>query len=416
MRNKSGKSGAGDKRSGLNRREFFAGAGSAVMAFSIMKPELVRGSQVNSKITVGSIGCGGRGTWIAGLMQKHGGYEISAAADYFADKVNKFGDTYNVPASRRFTGLKCFQRLLDAKVDAVAIESPPYFHAEQAAAAVEAGAHVYLAKPMAVDGPGCRSIEASARKAGEKNLAYLIDFQTRTDPFYQEAIRQVQKEGAIGRIVSGEASYVAGSPWPKMIPYLAVNPQDPERRLRAWGVSRALSGDIITEQNIHALDVMTWVLDQHPVKALGTGGLNSRTIGDVWDHFSVIYWFPDDVLVTFYSKQYGQGADDIACKMYGTDGTLDTHYSGDVGIKGKVNYPGGRDGSLFGNGARRNIATFYDQVTSGKHDYSTVAPSVRSNLTTILGRTAAYKQAEFTWDELMRSDEQLDPHLVGLKE
>jgi predicted dehydrogenase len=416
MRNKSGKSSAGDGRSGLNRRAFFAGASSAAMAFSIMKPELVRGSQVNSKITVGSIGCGSRGTWIAGLMQKHGGFEITAAADYFADRVNAFGEKYNVPAARRFTGLKGFQRLLDSKVDAVAIESPPYFHAEQAAAAVEAGAHVYLAKPMAVDVPGCRSIEASAKRAEEKNLAYLIDFQTRTDAFYQEAIRQVQKEDAIGRIVSGEASYVAGSPWPKMIPDLAVNPQDPERRLRAWGVSRALSGDIITEQNIHALDVMTWVLDQHPLKALGTGGLTSRTIGDVWDHFSVIYWFPEDVLVTFYSKQYGAGADDIACKMYGTDGTLDTHYSGDVGIKGKVNYPGGRDGSLFGNGARRNIATFCDQVTSGKHDYSTVAPSVRSNLTTILGRTAAYQKAEFTWDELMRSEERLDPHLEGLKD
>jgi myo-inositol 2-dehydrogenase/D-chiro-inositol 1-dehydrogenase len=416
MRNKSGKSSAGDGRSGLNRRAFLTGASGAAMAFSIMKPGLARGSQVSSKISLGLIGCGGRGTWIAGLFQKHGGYEITAAADYFADRVNPFGDKLNVPASRRFTGLRGYQRLLEAKVDAVAIESPPYFHHGQAAAAVEAGAHVYVAKPIAVDVPGCRSIEASAKKAEEKKLAYLIDFQTRTDPFYQEAIRRVQKEGDIGRIISGEASYVAGSPWPKMIPDLMVNPQDPERRLRAWGISRALSGDIITEQNIHALDVMTWVLDQHPVKALGTGGLKSRTVGDVWDHFSVIYWFPEDVLVTFYSKQYGQGADDIACTMFGTDGTLDTHYAGDVGIKGKVNYRGGRDGMLYTTGAVRNIATFYDQVTSGKHDYSTVPPSVRSNLTTILGRTAAYKQAEFTWDELMQSQERLDPHLAGLKE
>jgi predicted dehydrogenase len=386
------------------------------MAFSIMKPGLARGSQVNSKISLGLIGCGGRGTWIAGLFQKQGGYEITTAADYFADRVNPFGDKFNVPASRRFTGLKAYQRLLEAKVDAVAIESPPYFHHGQAAAAVEAGAHVYVAKPVAVDVPGCRSIEASARKAEEKNLAFLIDFQTRTDPFYQEAIRRVQKEGDIGRIISGEASYVAGSPWPKMIPDLMVNPQDPERRLRAWGISQALSGDIITEQNIHALDVMTWVLDQHPVKALGTGGLKSRTVGDVWDYFSVIFWFRDDVLVTFYSKQYGEGADDIACTMFGTDGTIDTHYAGDVGIKGKANYRGGRDGMLYTTGAVRNIATFYDQVTSGKHDYSTVPPSVRSNLTTILGRTAAYKQAEYTWDELMRSDEELDPHLAGLKD
>jgi predicted dehydrogenase len=306
--------------------------------------------------------------------------------------------------------------LLEAKVDAVAIESPPYFHREQGAAALEAGVHVYMAKPMAVDAPGCKGIEASAKRAEEKKLAYLIDFQTRTDPFYQEAIRRVQKEGHIGRIVSGEASYVAGLPWSGVLPQLEVNPQDPERRLRAWGVSRALSGDIITEQNIHSIDVMTWVLDGHPVKALGTGGLKSRTLGDVWDHFSVIFWFPGDVLVTFYSKQYGAGADDIRCEMYGTDGAIDTHYAGDVIIKGKTPYAGGRDGMLYTSGAVRNIATFYDQVTSGKLDYSTVAPSVRSNLTTILGRTAAYKQAEFTWEELMRSEECLDPHLEGLKD
>jgi myo-inositol 2-dehydrogenase / D-chiro-inositol 1-dehydrogenase len=416
MKNKSGKPNTEEGRSGLSRREFLAGAGGAAMSFGIMKPGLVRGSQVNSKITLGSIGCGGRGTWIANLFQKHGGYEITAAADYFPDRVNTFGDKLNVPAVRRFTGLKGYQRLLEAKVDAVVIESPPYFHHEQASAAVEAGVHVYLAKPMAVDVPGCRRIEASAKRAEEKKLAYLIDFQTRTDPFCQEAIRRVQMEGAIGRIISGEASYAAGSPWTRAVKELEANPQDPELRLRAWGVSRALSGDIITEQNIHCLDVMTWVLDQHPVKALGTGGLKSRTLGDVWDHFSVTFWFRDDVLVAFYSKQFGEGADDIRCQMFGTEGAIDTHYSGDVSIKGKANYAGGRDGMLYTTGAVRNIGTFYDQVTSGRLDYSTVAPSVRSNLTTILGRTAAYHLAEFTWDELMRSEDRLDPHLVGLKE
>jgi myo-inositol 2-dehydrogenase / D-chiro-inositol 1-dehydrogenase len=416
MRNKSGEANAANGPGGLNRRQFFAGAGSAALSFSIMKPGLALGSQASSKISLGSIGCGSRGTWIADLFRKHGGYEITAAADYFPDRVNAFGDKYNVPTSRRFTGLKGFQRLLEAKVDAVAIESPPYFHHEQAAAAVEAGVHVYLAKPVAVDVPGCRSIEACAKQAEEKKLAYLIDFQTRTDPFYQEAVRRVQKEGAIGRIISGEASYVAGSPWTHMLPDLQANPQDAERCLRAWGVSRALSGDIITEQNIHALDVMTWILDQHPVKALGTGWLKSRTVGDVWDHFSVIFWFPEDVLVTFYSKQYGEGADDIRCQMFGTEGAIDTHYAGDVGIKGKENYAGGRDGMLFTTGAVRNISSFYDQVTSGRLDYSTVGPSVRSNLTTILGRTAAYNLAECTWDELMRSEERLHPHLAGLKE
>jgi predicted dehydrogenase len=305
--------------------------------------------------------------------------------------------------------------MLEGKVDAIAIESPPYFHSEQAAAAVEAGVHVYLAKPMAVDVPGCRSIEASAKKARERKLAYLIDFQTRTDPFYQEAIRRAQK-GDIGRIISGEATYIAGSPWVRQMEQLKANPEDPERQLRAWGVSRALSGDIITEQNIHSIDVMTWVLDEHPASAYGTGGLQSRDLGDCWDHFSVIFWFPQDVIVGFNSKQYGTGWDDILCRMYGTDGTIDTHYAGEVSIRGKVPYPGGKDATLYAAGAVRNIATFYDDITKARFEHPTVAPAVRSNLTTILGRMAAYKRAVVTWDEMMRSEEKMTPNLSGLKE
>jgi len=275
-----------------------------------------------------------------------------------------------------------------------------------------------MAKPVAVDVPGCRSVEASARRAAEKKLAYLVDFQTRTDPSYQEAIRRVQKESSIGRIVSGEASYLSSDPWVKMKVFsdLAANPQDPELQLRGWGLMRAYSGDIITEQDIHSVDVMDWILEQHPLKALGTGGRGSRTVGDAWDHFSVIYWFPNDVVVTFYSTKYGAGADDITCRMYGTEGTIDTHYAGDVGIKGKVNYAGTRDPMLFSTGVQRNIATFHEQITSGQHDYSTIAPAVQSTLTTILGRNAAYKQAELTWDHLMQSKEVLEPHLQGLKD
>ncbi|HZP00148.1 MAG TPA: Gfo/Idh/MocA family oxidoreductase [Terriglobia bacterium] len=402
-------------RVSLNRRKFLAGAGTAAASLTILEPHLVRGSQANSKIALGMIGCGGRGTWIADLFLKHGGYQIAAAMDYFPDKVSAFGDKFNVPSSRRYTGLMGYKRLLEGKVDAIAIESPPYFHPEQAAAGVDAGVHVYLAKPIAVDVPGCRSVEESGRRASEKKLAFLVDFQTRTDPFYQEAVRRVQK-GDIGRIICGEATYIAGSPWPWQLDVLKVDPSDPERRLRAWGVSRALSGDIITEQNIHSIDVATWFLDQHPLRAYGTGGLGSRTLGDCWDHFSVDFWFPNDVLVSFCSKQFGSGWDDICCRYYGTDGTVDTHYAGEVSIKGKVPYAGGRDGTMYAAGAIRNIATFYEDVTQGRFTNPTVAPSVRSNMTTILGRMAAYKGAEVTWDEMAKSQERLDPGLKGLKE
>jgi len=399
----------------LDRREFIAGAGAAAISFAIMRPELVRGSQANSKIALGMIGCGGRGTWIADLFQQHGGYEVVAAMDYFPDKVRAFGAKYNVASERCYSGLQGYRRMLEARIDAVAIESPPYFHPEQAAAAVDAGVHVYLAKPVAVDVPGCRSIEESSAKATANNRCFLVDFQTRTDPFYQAAIKRVHN-GDIGQILCGEAAYWTGSPFTRLIEQLQIDPKDPERRLRAWGVDRALSGDIITEQNIHALDVATWIMDNHPLRASGTGGLKSRREGSCWDHFSVIFTFPEDVIVTFASKQFGEGHDDILCRMYGAQGTIDTHYSGKVGIRGKVPYEGGTSEGLYKAGAVRNIAAFYDDITGSWFSNPTTAPSVRSNLTTILGRMAAYKHAEVSWEQLMKSKERLDPKLHGLKE
>lgn len=391
-----------------------AGAGAAAFTFTIVNPQSVRGTQANSKITLGLIGCGGRGIWIANLFRKDGRYEIVAGADYFQDRVDAFGEKLQVDPSRRYTGISGYKRLLDSKVDAVAIESAPYFHPEHAAAGVDAGAHIYLAKPIAVDVPGCRKVEESAKKASEKKLCFLVDFQTRTDPFYQDAIRRAQN-GDIGKMISGEAVYVCGPTWGSQAEYLRPSPKDPERRLRAWGLDRALSGDIITEQNIHALDVATWILDQAPVRAYGTGGQKARDMGSCWDYFSVIYTFPDDVVVSFHSKQYGRGIDDICCRMYGTDGYIDTHYFGDVKLQTKESSDGGKVANLYQNGAVRNIATFAESI--GKSDFSnaTVPPSLRSNLTTILGRTAAYRRREVTWNEMMRENESLDPLLAGLK-
>ncbi len=62
-----------------------------------------------------------------------------------------------------------------------------------------------------------------------------------------------------------------------------------------------------------------------------------------------------------------------------------------------------------------NIATFHDNITKGECANPTVAPSVRSNLTTILGRTAAYKNGVVTWQEMMQANEKFAPDLKGLK-
>jgi predicted dehydrogenase len=395
----------------MERRSFLkTGAGAAALSVTLARPEWVFSAQANEKIEIGIIGSGGRGRWISNLFNEHGGYKVVACADYFQDRVDQFGEKFGVDPSRRYTGLSCYKRLLEGKLDAVAIESPPYFHPEQAQAAVEAGRHVYLAKPIAVDVPGCQSIEASGAQATEKKLAFLIDFQTRTDPFYIEAIGRAHR-GEIGKIVSGEAAYVTGRLNPQ------AEPGSPEARLKNWVFDQALSGDIITEQNIHALDVASWIMDAAPEKAIGRGGRTLRTdVGDCWDHFEVIFTFPGDIPITFHSKQCGKGADDIACQVYGETGTIDTHYGGMVEIRGETAYEGGQTKDIFKQGAIRNIATFHDSILGSDWSNPTVKPSVRSNLTTILGRTAAYTGKEATWEEMMKQAHTLDPKLEGLKD
>ncbi len=286
----------------IGRREFLSGTAMAAAAsFVMVKPERVRGTQANSRIKLGLVGCGGRGTWIAGLFIRHGGYEMAAVSDYFKDRVDAFGTQFNIPAGRRFDGLYGYKRLIDSGVDAIAIESPPYFHPEQAAAGVEAGKHVYLAKPVAVDVPGCRSVSESGEKASSKKLCFLVDFQTRANTLFIEAVRRVHG-GAIGNLSFGEATYHAGIPWTKQYPFLETKPVTAESRLRAWGLSRTLSGDIITEQNIHTIDVMSWIMDRPPLQAFGTGSRKVRPIGECWDHFSIIFQYPENVDIAFTSQ------------------------------------------------------------------------------------------------------------------
>jgi myo-inositol 2-dehydrogenase/D-chiro-inositol 1-dehydrogenase len=407
------------KQNKMDRRQFITGVGAAaVSSFFIVNAKSVKGTAANSRIRLGLIGCGGRGVWITNLFSTHNGYEITACADYFKDRIDQAGTKFNIPESARFMGMAGYKRLIESKlVDAVAIESPPYFHPEQASSAVDAGLHVYLAKPIAVDVPGCFSIEKSAKKAGSKNLVFLIDFQTRANEYFIEALKRVY-EGALGTMIFGESTYHAECPFQHWFDMVRKEPDNPEVRLHCWGLDRALSGDIITEQNIHTLDVATWILNQAPIYAIGTGGLKSRDVGTIWDHFVVYFQFPNNVGINFSSYQFeGHGTQNgIRNRMFGSEGVLETEYGGQVLIRGNNFYRGGKTSSIYQEGAENNIKTFHESVTNGNYTNPTVVPSVRSNLTTILGRTAAYEGRQIYWYQLLNDKEKWHADLSGLQD
>jgi myo-inositol 2-dehydrogenase/D-chiro-inositol 1-dehydrogenase len=139
--------------------------------------------------------------------------------------------------------------LLEGKLDAVVIETPPYFHPIHAATAVDAGKHVYLAKPIAVDAPGCQTVAAAGARATAKKQVFLVDFQTRADAHFREAVGLVHK-GAMGPLVMAEAWY----PWSGG--GRGAPPATPEEQLRSWYYVLPLSGDFIVEQSIHSLDLV----------------------------------------------------------------------------------------------------------------------------------------------------------------
>ena len=391
------------KQHKVKRRDFLKAAATTA-SLAVMPAKTARGAEANSTLRVGLIGCGGRGNWIGNLFQENANAKVVAVHDYFRDRVDRAGKKFEVPASRRFVGLDGYRGLLEEEIDAVAIESPPYCHAEQTVAALDAGKHVYLAKPIATDVPGCQAIVDAANKA-EGKLSVWIDFQTRNDEFFRGAAQRVH-EGMIGDPVCGQIFYHTGRLGIKVEPGTEV------ARLRNWVFDIALSGDIIVEQNIHVLDVANWYLQAHPVKAYGAGGRKVRTdAGDCWDHFVVTYWYPNDVLIDFSSSQFIEGFDDMCMRVYGSLGTVDSHYGGAVKIRGKKDgWRGGDTKDIYKQGAVNNIVDFCTSIVDGKY-LNNAEECARSTMTSILGRIAAYENRVVTWDEMVEANTRLDPNL-----
>jgi len=409
----------------VGRRGFLhAAAGTA--AFTILKPQLVRGTQANSAVRVGLLGCGGRGTTHTETILKNTDARVIALADMFQDRLDKAKQQVDKLSAAKghagveqtFVGPKAYQQIIDSKeVDAVVIATPPYFHVEHLAAVVAAGKHVYCEKPVAIDVPGAKHVLEIGKKA-EGKLSLDVGFQIRMAPPFIELVKRIHA-GAMGDIVSGAAYYYC-----PRIDFSFPDAPQPVRRLRNWLQDRVLSGDIIVEQNIHAIDICNWVLQGHPVKATGYAGRKGREFpGDTCSsHFNIVYQYPNEVDVSFSSTQFGKVQFDVNERFNGVRGSSQSPYAGPLGIWGEEQWVwSGSDkpaaegqfsasGSFSDNLAQADPEkqkAFIGSITSGKFHNQAVT-GVETALTAMLGRQAAYQGRELTWDELLRSNERWD--------
>ena len=411
----------------IGRRTFLTAATGAA-AFTILKPQTVRGAAANSAVRIGLLGCGGRGSTHLETLLKHTDARVTALADMFQDRLDKAKKLVNdlseaggrPGVQQTFLGPDSYRRILESKeIDAVVIATPPYFHVEHLAAAVESGKHVYCEKPVAIDVPGTKRVLEIGEKAQGK-LSLDVGFQIRMAPPYIELVKRIHA-GALGEICAGAAYYYC----PRINGDYPDAPE-PARKLRNWIMDRDLSGDIIVEQNIHAIDICNWVLQAHPLKAIARGGRNGRNFpGDTcYSHYDVVYQYPNNVDVSFNSTQFGKSQFDVNERFFGTRGSSQSPYSGPLGIWGEEKWIwSGSDkpaeGQFSASGSfSDNLADadpekqkgFLASITSGNF-HNQAAAGVESALSAMLGREAAYKGREITWDELLHSTERLDPGL-----
>jgi predicted dehydrogenase len=387
-------------------------ATASAASLLITKPSTVFATEANSKVKVGCVGLGGRGSWIARHVASHSGYEVAAVADYFPDVAMKVGAELNVPQNHRYSGLDGYKRLLDSGVEAVFLETPPCFFPEHVEAASEAGCHIYMAKPVAIDVPGTLKIQQLGGQAQGRKKVFLVDFQTRTDEFFIEGIKKVH-EGWLGKVGLIDAVYSDdGFPDPPLGETIAGRLAN-----LIWVNDNAIGGGKLLNAGVHAIDVALWMAQENPTDALGASSLaRADAHGDSHDIYSVTYNFRNGIILNYQGEFLPNQHHQISCHAYGSEGYIEAYYAGKVGIRGnKRGWRGGENTDLYASGMKANVETFYKSIVNGVYENPTVEPSVNANLACILGQMAAQKKTQITWDEILKTGPEIKPNLTGLK-
>jgi predicted dehydrogenase len=371
----------------ISRRELIRkGGAAAATTFTIVAPQTVRGYQANSKISVGLIGCGGRGTYDATIVHADKRAQVTALCDLFPDRIESATSAMKLQNPKTF---KEFEKLLASDVDAVVIATPPFEHPRMLEAAVQAKKHVYCEKPAGVDLAGVKRVIAAGKKADpKKDLAF--GFQQRYGPVYLEAYKRIQA-GQIGDIVNARGFWIANDPFTRK-PY-----DDPKiEKLRNWFAYKELSGDIIVEQDCHNFDVLHWFLGARPIRVMGMSGKKVRTTMDIVDHLSLVFEFPKGLHVNYEANQITpRGFNHIGEEFTGTKGTIETSRARMIHHKSVSEHEemkSPRDITMDG------IEAFLGRIETGKVE-NVAERSAISTLFAILGRTAMYKPGEAVWQK-----------------
>jgi len=407
-----------NKQNQQTRRKFIKTSVAGGTA-AILLPSGMLYGKIPDKIKVGLIGCGGRGTG-AGIIdcaESTPGVELVAIGDVFEDHVKsapeiikanlqKRGlpvkDIYKVTPETTFAGFDAYKNVIACDVDMIILTTPPFFRPQHLRAAVEAGKHVFMEKPIAVDPVGVRSVIESSDLAKEKGLAVVSGTQLRRILSNRETIKRVHN-GDIGDLTGGQVVRAGGAmrDWRKEEENRKPEWSDMEYHIRRWLFWTWQSGDFITEMHVHNLDIMNWILQSHPVQCMGVGGRQVRTdakYGDCFDHFAVEYEYPNDVRIEYIGTQIDGFTYRSDQRVTGTKGSVYL-YGGNGIIKGAN--PWKFEGEKP-NPSVLQYAEMIESIRNGK-PLNEGRQIAESTMTAILGRMSAYTGRALKWDWAMNA-------------
>lgn len=401
-----------------NRRSFLANSSAALAGVALASSS---GSLVNAAhpggddtIRIGLIGCGGRGTQaVYQALSTEGKTKLVAVADAFRYRIDEClkdrhvaskGEQIDVPEERKFVGFDGYKQVMETDCDLVILTTPPGFRPIHFEAAVNAGKHVFMEKPVAVDAPGVRRVLDAAAAAKEKKLGVGVGLQRRHERHYIETIDRIHN-GEIGDVLLTRVYWNSDGVW--------VQPRRPGEsemtyQMRNWYYFNWLCGDHIVEQHIHNIDVSNWLKDRTPTTARGVGGREVRRgidHGEIYDHHTVEYTYPDGTTMMSMCRHHPGTWVEISEHAHGTKGKS---YLGQAQLLSLDDKPLWRFRGPKPAGYQKEHDDLFASIRRGE-PYNEAEIGAHATLTSIMGRMATYSGQVITWDEALNSQVDLSP-------
>lgn len=421
-----------------SRRKFLRSTAAATAAGAALASRSIPAVHAaeNGTLSVALVGCGGRGTGAAvnALSVPGQSVRLVAMADVFESKVenkaktladvDKVSDRVEVPKERRFVGFDAYRQAMDCLQpgDIVILTTPPVFRWVHYRYAIEKGLHVFMEKPLTVDGPTTVKLLELNQQALAKNLKVGVGLMCRHCEARQELFDRIQN-GEIGDLNLLRAYRMTGPTGSA-----ACGPPQPDENELLYQINHFhgflwLSGGAVSDFLIHNIDEACWMKDDWPVDAIASGGRHYRgnNVDQNFDHYSIEYTFADG------AKLYVDGRTMPGCK---TEFATYAHGSKGMAVVSTASHTPAKSriyrGHLQDN-AQLQWAFPQPEPNPYQLEWNNLVSAIRQDLpfnevergamasiVTSMGRMAAHTGQQITLDQMMNHPHEFAPDVDQL--